>query len=145
DSDSSKFAPKQWLTGAVYNWGPYYLKEIKGHERHLEDPLLLRVDQGRLHEARAVRPAGVGQDQGADRREAEGDRERLVLRVLRPALRPERQDARPEGPADAGPEGRHEQPVRHELVREGRRRERQVAPVATGRASSPPRPPFLRW
>ena len=29
DSDSSKFAPKQWLTGAVYNWGPYYLKEIK--------------------------------------------------------------------------------------------------------------------
>jgi basic membrane protein A and related proteins len=29
DSDSSKFAPKQWLTGAVYNWGPYYLKEVK--------------------------------------------------------------------------------------------------------------------
>ncbi len=29
DSDSSKFAPKQWLTAAVYNWGPYYLKRIK--------------------------------------------------------------------------------------------------------------------
>ena len=29
DSDSSKFAPKQWLTGAVYNWGPYYLKRVK--------------------------------------------------------------------------------------------------------------------
>jgi basic membrane protein A and related proteins len=29
DSDSSKFAPKSWLTGAVYNWGPYYLSRIK--------------------------------------------------------------------------------------------------------------------
>lgn len=29
DSDSSKFAPKQWLTGAVYNWGPYYLRRVK--------------------------------------------------------------------------------------------------------------------
>jgi basic membrane protein A len=29
DSDASKFAPKQWLTGAVYNWGPYYLKRVK--------------------------------------------------------------------------------------------------------------------
>ncbi len=29
DSDSSKFAPKSWLTGSVYNWGPYYLKRVK--------------------------------------------------------------------------------------------------------------------
>jgi basic membrane protein A and related proteins len=29
DSDSSKFAPQQWLTGAVYNWGPYYLKRVE--------------------------------------------------------------------------------------------------------------------
>ena len=29
DSDARKFAPKQWLTAAVYNWGPYYLKRIK--------------------------------------------------------------------------------------------------------------------
>jgi basic membrane protein A and related proteins len=29
DSDSSKFAPKQWLTGAVYNWGPYYLSRVE--------------------------------------------------------------------------------------------------------------------
>jgi basic membrane protein A and related proteins len=28
DSDSQKFAPKSWLTGAVYNWGPYYLKRV---------------------------------------------------------------------------------------------------------------------
>ncbi len=24
-----KFAPKEWLTAAVYNWGPYYVKRIK--------------------------------------------------------------------------------------------------------------------
>jgi basic membrane protein A len=26
DSNAKKFAPNQWLTGAVYNWGPYYLR-----------------------------------------------------------------------------------------------------------------------
>jgi basic membrane protein A len=29
DSDQQRFAPNAWLTGAVYNWGPYYLKRIK--------------------------------------------------------------------------------------------------------------------
>jgi basic membrane protein A len=29
DSDAQNFAPKSWLTGAVYNWGPYYLKRVK--------------------------------------------------------------------------------------------------------------------
>jgi basic membrane protein A len=29
DSDAKKFAPKSWLTAAVYNWGPYYLKRTK--------------------------------------------------------------------------------------------------------------------
>lgn len=29
DSDSQKFAPKSWLTGAIYNWGPYYLARVK--------------------------------------------------------------------------------------------------------------------
>jgi basic membrane protein A len=29
DSDAHKFAAKQWLTAAVYNWGPYYLKRVK--------------------------------------------------------------------------------------------------------------------
>jgi basic membrane protein A and related proteins len=29
DSDAQKFAPHSWLTGAVYNWGPYYLKRTK--------------------------------------------------------------------------------------------------------------------
>jgi basic membrane protein A and related proteins len=29
DSNAQKFAPKQWLTAAVYNWGPYYLRKTK--------------------------------------------------------------------------------------------------------------------
>jgi basic membrane protein A len=29
DADAKKFAPKQWLTAAVYNWGPYYARRIK--------------------------------------------------------------------------------------------------------------------
>jgi basic membrane protein A and related proteins len=29
DSDAHTFAPKQWLTAAVYNWGPYYLRKVK--------------------------------------------------------------------------------------------------------------------
>ena len=29
DSDSRKTAPKQWLTAAVYNWGPYYVKRVR--------------------------------------------------------------------------------------------------------------------
>ena len=29
DSNSQKFAPKQWLTAATYNWGPYYLKRTQ--------------------------------------------------------------------------------------------------------------------
>jgi basic membrane protein A and related proteins len=29
DSDAHKFAPKQWLTAAIYHWGPYYLRRVK--------------------------------------------------------------------------------------------------------------------
>ncbi|HEY6960282.1 MAG TPA: BMP family ABC transporter substrate-binding protein, partial [Gaiellaceae bacterium] len=29
DSNAKKFAPKQWLTAATYNWGPYYVKRVK--------------------------------------------------------------------------------------------------------------------
>jgi basic membrane protein A len=29
DSDAKKFAPKAWLTAAVYDWGPYYLSRVK--------------------------------------------------------------------------------------------------------------------
>ncbi len=29
DSNARKFAPKSWLTAAIYNWGPYYLSRVK--------------------------------------------------------------------------------------------------------------------
>jgi basic membrane protein A len=29
DSNAQKFAPKSWLTAAVYDWGPYYVRRIK--------------------------------------------------------------------------------------------------------------------
>jgi basic membrane protein A len=29
DSDARKSAPKQWLTAATYNWGPYYVKRVR--------------------------------------------------------------------------------------------------------------------
>jgi basic membrane protein A len=29
DSDARKFAPTQWLTAAIYNWGPYYLRKTR--------------------------------------------------------------------------------------------------------------------
>jgi basic membrane protein A len=28
DSNAKQFAPKSWLTAAVYNWGPYYIKRV---------------------------------------------------------------------------------------------------------------------
>jgi basic membrane protein A and related proteins len=30
DSDARKFAPTSWLTAAVYDWGPYYLRKVSG-------------------------------------------------------------------------------------------------------------------
>ena len=29
DSDAKKFAPTSWLTAAVYDWGPYYVKKVR--------------------------------------------------------------------------------------------------------------------
>src|SRR5580765_67388 len=29
DSDAQKFAPKSWLTAAIYNWGVYYVPRVK--------------------------------------------------------------------------------------------------------------------
>lgn len=29
DSDARKFAPKQWLTAAIYNWGVYYVPRVR--------------------------------------------------------------------------------------------------------------------
>ena len=100
DSNAQKSAPKQWLTAATYNWGPYYVEARQGgDERHVEAGLLLRLDQGRLHGPRAVRPEGDGEDEGGDRGEAQGDGRRQVPRLPGAALRPERQAQGPAGQA----------------------------------------------
>ena len=59
--------------------------------------LLLRQPQGRLRRARAVRSEREREDEGADRRQAEGARRRHVLRVHRSAQRPDRQAPGAEG------------------------------------------------
>ena len=39
DSDQSANFPDEWLTAAVYNWGPYYTEQVQGRaRRHLEAP-----------------------------------------------------------------------------------------------------------
>ena len=70
------------------------------HERHLEDGELLRQHGRRLHRDRPVRAEGLGQDEGRDRSQEEGDHRRDVLRVPGPALRPEREAPGPEGEED---------------------------------------------
>ena len=38
DSNAESFAPKQWLTASVYNWGPYYLRRVKAAMSHTWKP-----------------------------------------------------------------------------------------------------------
>ena len=99
--DAKKFAPTSWLTAAVYNWGPYYLKQVKGA---MNGTWKTGSYYGSMADGftghRPVRAEGLGQDEGRDRREEEGDHRRQVLRVPGPDLRPERQAAGPEGEED---------------------------------------------
>ena len=98
DSDAQKFAPKQWLTASVYDWGKYYVKREQAamngtwksgfYYGSIKDGFTNLAPYG---------PSVVGEDEGRDRGEAAGDRQREVQRVLRPGERPERQGADPEG------------------------------------------------
>ena len=90
-----------------------------GHQRNLEVRVLLRDDQGRIHQPRAVRPEGHGEDEGGDRRETEGHRRGQVQRLHRPHPRSEGQD-RGAGRKDAqDPPGS----LLDAVAREGRHRE----------------------
>ena len=72
--------------------GPVLPQAREGRDgRHVEVRLLLREHQGRLHGARAVRPERHRRDEVRNREEEAADREWLVLRVHRSAVRPERQ------------------------------------------------------
>ena len=54
-------------------------------ERNVEARLLLRHDQGRVHEHRSLRPEGQREDEGGYRGEEEGDRRGQVQRLHRAA------------------------------------------------------------
>ena len=93
-----KFAPKSWLTASVYNWGPYYLKRVQAAMNGTWKPGFY---YGSIKDGfTKLAPYGPGRhrrDEGEDRRVQEEDRERVLLRVHGPALRPERQAARAKG------------------------------------------------
>ena len=83
DSDAKKFAPTSWLTAAVYNWGPYYLKQVKGAVNGTWKTGSYYGSMATASPGRPVRAEGLGQDEGRDRRQEEGDHGRDVLRVHR--------------------------------------------------------------
>ena len=122
DSDAKKFAPKSWLTAAVYDWGPYYLSRVKAA---MAGTWKTGFYYGSLKDGFVkLAPFGAGvsaEDEGDDRQQAEGDGERLVLRVRRPAQGSVRQ-----GHGARGQEAVRAAAVRDELARAGRHRDGQV-------------------
>ena len=84
DADAQKFAPKQWLTAAVYNWGPYYVKRIKAAIDGTWKPGFYygSIKDG-FTKLAPFGPKVVGEDEGGDRGEAGGDHVREVRRLPR--------------------------------------------------------------
>ena len=128
DSNAQKFAPKSWLTAAVYNWGPYYLKRTKAA---MNGTWKTGIYYGSLKDGftkLAPFGKGVSAKTKALIATAEGaDQERQVERVQRPDLRPERQAADQDGPAPDV-----QRPLLDELPREGRHREPEGLEATTG-------------
>ena len=120
DSDARKIAPKQWLTAATYNWGPYYVKRVKAAMNGTWKPgFYYGTIKDGFTEHRSVRPEGQREDEGGYRGEEEGDRRRQIPRLHRADLRPGGQGGRAEGQDAQGPSG----PVRNAMAREGHDRE----------------------
>ena len=134
DSNAQSLGAEAVADGVGLQLGPLLPEAHQGGaERHVEARLLLRLDQRRLHEARAVRAEGEREDEEADRGEAEGDPVGQVQRLPGAAVRPERQAH--------GPEGARSLKVLQDLytmqwlvkgVREPSRRCRPRSPVAEG-------------
>ena len=98
DADARKFAADLVAHRGRVRLGRLLRPARQGRdERHVEDRLLLRDDQGRVHRPRSVRPEGHGEDEGGDQGEKGAADLGQVLRVHRPAVRPEGQAPRPEG------------------------------------------------
>ena len=120
DSDARKIAPKQWLTAATYNWGPYYVRRVKAAMNGTWKPgFYYGTIKDGFTEHRSVRPEGQREDEGGHRGEEEGDRRGQVQRLHRAAVRPVGQAGRAEGQDAQGPPG----PVRDAVARQGHDRE----------------------
>ena len=118
DSDAQTFAPKSWLTAAVYHWGYFYLKQVKAA---MAGTWKSSFYWGGWKD-KFIDLAPFGADVSAKTKAAIAAKkaamlERLVLRVPGPDLRPVGQAARAQG-QEAEPQGH----PRHELARQGRRR-----------------------
>ena len=132
DSDAKKFAPKQWLTAAVYDWGPYYVRRVKAAINGTWKPGFYygSVKDGFTSLA-AYGPEGLGEDEGRDRREEAADPLRKVALVLRSDLRPERQAEAREGQVPRPEhEGGDRRAVLDAVAREGRGRLRLPRPAS---------------
>ena len=118
DSDAKSFAPKSWLTAAIYNWGPYYLKRVKAAmDGTWKTGSYWGTFKDKFIDLAPYGARRLGQDEGRDRRQAGRDHEGHVLRVPGP-------DLRPGGQAPRG-QGQEDEPRRHprdELARQGRHR-----------------------
>ena len=98
DSNAQKFAPKQWLTASVYNWGPYYLRRVKAAMDGTWKPGFY---YGSIKDG-FTGLAPYGPKVSAKTKAAIAAKQAAIMsgkwqRVLRPDLRPERQAEDPEG------------------------------------------------
>ena len=119
DSNAKKFAPTSWLTAAVYNWGPYYLKQVKAA---MNGTWKTGSYYGSMTDGfTGIAPFGPkvsAKTKAVIARQEEGDHRRDVLRVPGPDLRP--------GGQAPGPEGEEDDPAPDplgQLARQGSRRE----------------------
>ena len=124
DSDASKFAPKSWLTASVYNWGPYYLKRVKAA---MAGTWKSGFYYGTINDGLTkLAPFGPGVT-AATKAKIAGVQKKLengsFYEFQGPLYDQSGKLRVAQGRQDGRPQGRHEQPVRHELAREGRHRE----------------------
>ena len=119
DSNQESFAPNAWLTATTYNWGPYYIQEVKAA---MNGTWKSHFWYGSLADNFVVMaPFGKSVTQ-ATRHSHHRQGAAIIKRHLRPVhradLRPEWQDRRAEG--------RHphrDAEVLDQLVRKGRHRQ----------------------
>ena len=120
DSDMKAYAPKAHLASAVINWAPYYIKATNDvARRHLEGrPALVVGRQGRRDRHRLDLRQGAGRHQGQGRR-GEGRPEGRLVRDLEGADHEQRR----QGSGCGRQQCRRQVPGRHQLLRQGRRRQ----------------------